>query len=259
MSLLNLLFASLLVNGIFFAVAAVLKTDVFTDITYSMSFILLTVLTFSGRSSYTVFHTAAAVSVIIWALRLGIYLFTRILFMKVDHRFDDKRDSFIKFGSFWILQAITVWIVFLPVYGILTTTTAGRNGYIFLLFGSLLFLKGLIIETAADSQKFIFKKNPDNKGKFISTGLWKYSRHPNYFGEILVWWGISLPGLSFFNDIEYLYFAGPVFITCMLLFVSGIPLLEKSWEEKWGKNPDFVEYRDKTHLLIPLPWEKRKK
>ncbi len=256
MTLLQMLLVSLAINGVFFIMAAFLRTDVFTDITYSLSFIVLAVMLWassSGRSPVQLFSIAA---VILWGLRLGSYLFNRILHIKVDHRFDDKRDNFVRFGSFWLLQAITVWVVLLPVYGIMSLDRIPDLELAFLLPGVLMFVLGLVIETAADFQKYRFKMKEENKGKFMSSGIWKYSRHPNYFGEMLVWWGIALPGIVLFEGAAWLYFIGPVFITLLLLFVSGIPLLEKSADRKWGTDPAYVRYKKTTSLLVPLPVRK---
>jgi len=256
MTLLQMLLVSLAINGVFFIIAAFLRTDVFTDITYSLSFVVLAVMlwaTSSGRSPVQLFTVAA---VILWGLRLGSYLFNRILHIKVDHRFDDKRDNFVRFGSFWLLQAVTVWVVMLPAYGIMSLERVPDLDPAFLLPGALVFLLGLVIETAADLQKYRFKMKEENKGKFMSTGIWKYSRHPNYFGEMLVWWGIALPGILLFEGAAWLYFLGPVFITLLLLFVSGIPLLEKSADKKWGTDPAYVRYKKTTSLLVPLPVRK---
>ncbi len=253
MNLIQMLLVSLAINGVFFIIAALLRTDVFTDITYSLSFIVLAILlalSSNGRSPVQMLSIAA---VVLWGLRLGSYLFNRILHIKVDHRFDDKRDNFVRFGSFWLLQAVTVWVVMLPVYGIVSARNASEIPFSFLVPGLLVFSLGLVIETVADFQKYRFKMNPKNKGSFMSSGIWKYSRHPNYFGEMLVWWGIALPGILLFEGFAWLYFLGPVFITLLLLFVSGIPLLEKSAEAKWGKDEAYIRYRRTTSLLMPLP------
>ena len=252
-TILYLFGASIALNGIFFIFAAVLKSDLFTDITYSLSFILLAVLLLISGHPVQTLPLTALVLVIIWALRLGGYLFRRILHIKVDHRFDEKRENLISFGSFWLLQALTVAIVML-LYGIVTTAHRAP-GLIPLIHVPLIILYciGLVIESVADWQKFRFKTKPESKNAFMRTGIWKYSRHPNYFGEILIWWSIGLMGAPLFTGLEWLYLIGPLFITLLLLFVSGIPLLEKSAEEKWGDDPDYRAYRDTTSILIPRP------
>ncbi len=253
MSLLYLLSISLAINGVFFVIAALLKTDAFTDITYSLTFIVLTTLLFLTSKTLSTAQVFAAGAVILWGIRLGGYLFYRILHIKVDHRFDDKRDSFVKFGSFWLLQAISVWVILLPVYGMFTATGGRAVPLAALIPGAIAFFAGLALETVADAQKYAFKSRPESKGEFMSTGVWRYSRHPNYFGEMLVWWGISFPGIALFRGLELLYFIGPVFITLLLLFVSGIPLLEREADRKWGERDDYREYKRRTSILVPLP------
>ena len=153
-------------------------------------------------------------------------------------------------------RPVTVWILLLPVYGITFSQKSFSEITIWFILGTLIFFKGLLIESVADNQKYFFKKNPENKGRFISTGLWKYSRHPNYFGEILVWWGITITCIPYFYGLDFLYFISPLVITLLLLYVTGIPLLEKSWNEKWGNDPGFVQYKKQTNILIPMPPKK---
>lgn len=257
MSIVQLLLVSLLINGAFFILAAILRTDVFTDITYSLSFIALAAILLLFTPTASLPGTIAAIAVILWAIRLGGYLFWRILHIKVDHRFDDKRDNFVRFGAFWLLQAISVWVIMLPVYGFFSAGKDTTLSPALLVPGLAVFLAGFILETVADAQKYAFKSKPESKGTFMSRGVWKYSRHPNYFGEMLVWWGISFPGVFLFRGFEFLYFIGPVFITMLLLFVSGIPLLEKEADRKWGERDDYREYKKRTSLLVPLPRGKR--
>jgi steroid 5-alpha reductase family enzyme len=261
MNLIYLLLLSLAINGVFFLVAAFLRTDVFTDITYSLTFIALTALLFAVVQGRAPVQILTAGAVIVWGLRLGGYLFYRILHIKVDHRFDDKRDSFVKFGSFWLLQAISVWVILLPVFGILSSGGSPALSPLALsplalIPGLALFIAGLALETIADAQKYAFKSRPESKGLFMSTGVWKYSRHPNYFGEMLVWWGISFPGIFLFRGASLFFFIGPLFITLLLLFVSGIPLLEKEADRKWGERDDYLAYKRRTSILVPLPRKK---
>jgi steroid 5-alpha reductase family enzyme len=110
-----------------------------------------------------------------------------------------------------------------------------------------------VVEAAADAQKSAFKANDANRGRFITTGLWRYSRHPNYFGEILVWWGLFVYAVPFLHGAAFAVVVGPVFITLLLLFVSGIPLLERSADEKYGDDPAYRDYKRRTSILVPLP------
>jgi len=256
MELFYLLALSVLINGVFFAIAALLRTDVFTDITYSLTFIALTALVLFFAPEWDPLRLLTAGAVFLWGLRLGGYLFYRILHIKVDHRFDDKRDSPVKFGLFWLLQAISVWVILLPVYGIISLPKGTNIDPALLVTGLVVFIAGLALEAIADAQKYAFKSKPESKGQFMSRGVWKYSRHPNYFGEMLVWWGIAFPGVFLFRGLALLYFVGPVYITLLLLFVSGIPPLEKEADRKWGDREDYREYKRRTSLLIPLPRRK---
>jgi steroid 5-alpha reductase family enzyme len=238
-----------IINSVFFIYAFIRKTDIVTDLSYSLSFLLTSTYLYVFYAEKLIVQTLLWLFVSLWALRLGAYLLSRIIKIKVDHRFDDKRDSFLKFGAFWLLQTIAVWIILLPV----TYTLAQRGVGVdlpLLIAGSMVWLVGLIYETIADWQKTTFKmKNPT---KLITSGLWKYSRHPNYFGELLVWWGIMLVILPYLKGWWYATVAGPIFITLLLLFVSGIPLLEKSWRDRYGAEAYFQKYIKHTSLIIPF-------
>jgi steroid 5-alpha reductase family enzyme len=243
--------ASLGVNAVFFAVAAIRKTDVVTDLSYSLSFALLA-LALPDVGAHKLVQLIAALMVLLWALRLGGYLFGRILRIKVDHRFDEMRDKPLVFARFWILQAISVAVIMLPVSYLLGRGSAPDFGP-WAIAGIAIWLVGLAIETVSDSQKSAFKGTEINRGRFISSGLWKYSRHPNYFGEMLVWWGLFVYAVPFLHGWAFATVLGPVFLTLLLLFVSGIPLLEKSAEKRYGDDPDYREYKRRTSILVPLP------
>lgn len=239
------------VNGAFFAVAAARKTDVVTDLSYSLTFAILAVaLVFTGAAKTT--QLVAALLVLLWAARLGGYLFRRILRMKVDHRFDGMREVPLRFARFWLLQAITVAVVMLPVTYLLDSETPPRFGT-WCFAGTAIWLIGFLVEAVADAQKSTFRAREENRGRFVTSGLWRYSRHPNYFGEILVWWGLFLYAIPFLHGAAFTVVAGPVFITLLLLYVSGIPLLERSADEKYGNDPAYREYKRRTSVLIPLP------
>lgn len=261
MNMFQLFLTSIAVNGVFFILAAILRTDVFTDITYSLTFAVLTVALLLTRGGNGLLPLLTGGAALVWAFRLGAYLFYRILHIKVDHRFDDKRGNPVSFGLFWLLQAVTVAVVMLPVYGLIslgTLASVSSLPAILLIPGLLLFATGLAFESVADTQKYRFKMKMENKGKFMSTGIWRFSRHPNYFGEMLVWWGIAFPGIFIFRGAQWLYFLGPLCITLLLLFVSGIPLLEKSADAKWGGDEAYRRYKRTTSLLVPLPVRKEK-
>jgi steroid 5-alpha reductase family enzyme len=239
------------VNAAFFLIAALRKTDVVTDLSYSLSFAVLALaLPFTGAR--TTVQLVASLLVLVWAARLGLYLFRRILRMKVDHRFDQMRDEPLRFARFWLLQTLAVVVVMLPVSYLLGRPDAPGFGP-WLIAGTALWLVGLAIETVADAQKSSFKERNSGPEPFITSGIWKYSRHPNYLGEILVWWALFLFAVPVLHGAAYAVVLGPLFITALLLFVSGIPLLERSADDKHGDNPAYREYKRRTSILVPLP------
>ena len=242
---------ALAVNGAFFAIAAARRTDVVTDLSYSLTFALLAVVLLPTGAAEPV-QLVASLLVVVWAVRLGAYLFRRIMRIKVDHRFDGMRDEPLRFARFWLLQAITVAIVMLPVTYLLDRDDPpGFGGWA--IAGVALWLVGLLVETVADAQKSAFRAREENRGRFIASGLWRYSRHPNYFGEMLVWWGLFLYAVPVLHGAAFAVVIGPVFITLLLLFVSGIPPLERSAAEKYGDDPAYREYKRRTSILVPLP------
>ena len=239
------------VNGAFFAVAAARRTDVVTDLSYSLTFATLAVaLAFTGGRDAV--QLVASLLVLLWALRLGGYLFRRILRMKVDHRFDGMRDKPLRFARFWLLQAVAVAVIMLPVSYLLDRSAAPGFGA-WAIAGAAVWLAGLLAESVADAQKSAFRARDENRGRFIASGLWRYSRHPNYFGEILVWWGLFLYAVPVLDGAAFAVVAGPVFTTLLLLFVSGIPPLERSADEKYGADPAYRDYKRRTSILVPLP------
>jgi steroid 5-alpha reductase family enzyme len=162
------------------------------------------------------------------------------------------RDDPLRFARFWLLQAITVAVVMLPVSYLLDREDPPGVGA-WAIAGACVWLAGFVLEALADAQKSAFKAKEENRGRFISSGLWSWSRHPNYFGEMLVWWGLFVYAVPVLHGAAFAVVAGPLFITVLLLFVSGIPPLERSADEKYGSDPAYVEYRRRTSILVPLP------
>lgn len=247
---------SVLLNLILFLFAYKNQSDKLTDISYSLSFIVLALLALSFAKQIDGYSAILFLMVVLWGIRIGAFLLLRILKVGKDKRFDTLRSSFVDFGKFWLAQAITAWVLMLPV-----TIGLFRGGSIgaLAIIGFGVWAVGLIIETIADLQKIKFRDNPKNKGKWIESGIWNYSRHPNYFGEILVWIGVylySFPGLSTYEKLICL--SSPLLISIVLLFVSGVPILEKNADIKWGNHKDYIDYKKRTSLLILLPKQKPK-
>ncbi len=248
------LLVSVLLQFIFGSLAILQKTDKYTDLTYSINFIILAIINFFLSNALPLPILLINSFVILWGLRLGTYLFIRISKIKKDDRFDQIRTNPLRFLMFWVFQAISVPVIMLPVTLSSASTTQKTSldnlQYLF----SFLWIAGFLIQTVADAQKYQFKNDPENKGRWIMTGLWKYSRHPNYFGELLMWWSIFLLALESIPSSQlFLAILGPIHISVLILFITGIPTLEKRYDEIYGTNKEFQNYKRRTSLLIPLP------
>lgn len=243
--------SSLLINLVLFLVAFRLQSDKLTDVSYALSFLVIAIASLLYANDYHVFNWIIFSMVVLWAARIGGFLLIRVLIVGKDHRFDKMRGSFVRFGKFWLGQAITAWVLMLPVSMALYN---GGNVSVGLLIGFGIWLVGLLIEAVADYQKLIFKLNAYNRNKWIQEGIWTYARHPNYFGEILVWLGIYVACFAALSPLERLVgLSSPVLISLLLLFVSGVPLLEKAADERWGTQTSYQKYKSRTRLVIPLP------
>jgi len=242
---------SLFVNMVLFVIAYCLKTDKLTDISYALCFAIIAVACLF-QLPLTPYRIVLAAMVVVWALRLGGFLLLRIWMAGKDHRFDAIRNNFWSFGKFWVSQGFSVWII------LLSTMLALRYehrafGWVAIL-GCAVWLAGLLIESFADAQKFLFSLHKENRTTWIKSGLWRYSRHPNYFGEITVWVGVLLFCCAALPELEIVVGAiSPLFIAALLLFVSGIPILEKKADERWGNQTAYQKYKRSTSVLIPWP------
>jgi steroid 5-alpha reductase family enzyme len=249
-----LLAISLIINLTGFLIAYRFKSDKLTDFSYGATFFVLALVAFLKISQrpYKLSKWILLAMVCAWAARLAVFLLLRILKNKKDKRFDGVRESFWKFGQFWLFQGITAWIILLPTLLFFSNPgqTIGWLGYIgFITWGS-----GLAVETVADYQKFTFNSKATNKGRWIASGLWRLSRHPNYFGEILNWVGVYLFTFDALNTNQrWGGVVSPLFIAFLLIFITGIPKLEKYADGKWGSDPSYQAYKKRTSILIPLP------
>ncbi|CAN8075126.1 unnamed protein product [Agarophyton chilense] len=236
----------------FFLVTYALRFDKLTDFAGTTNFILLAIITLTVGGAYNPRQIVLSTCVFAWGTRLCAFLLYRIILWGEDRRFDDKRDNLAKLAAFWSLQAVWVWTVSLSITIVNSKpVSASLNGRDYV--GWAIFAFAAILEAVADQQKLIFKNKPESKGRWTDYGVWKWSRHPNFFAEMLVWWGLFISATNDLDGAEYAAIASPIFITLLLLFVSGIPILEKSWAEKYGNKPGYLEWKDKTSVLIPIP------
>ena len=245
-----------IIQWLAFIPAFILQTEKFFDITGSITYIIVTLLAvlLGGRGDWRAFLLLALV--VVWAARLGSFLFKRIHRSGKDERFDDIKPSFARFLMTWTLQGL--WVSFTLAAALAAITSQVKKGLdAFALAGLLVWIAGFAIEAVADQQKNAFRANPDNKGRFIRNGLWAWSRHPNYFGEIVLWVGVAVIALPVLRGWQWLTLISPVFVFFLLTRVSGIPMLEKRADEKWGGQPDYEAYKAGTSILVPLPSRKK--
>jgi steroid 5-alpha reductase family enzyme len=242
-----------LIQWLAFIPAYLMQTEKFYDLTGSITYISVIGVAVC-YSRYSVDLDARSILlaalVILWALRLGTFLFTRIKKAGKDDRFDEIKPSFIRFLNAWTIQGL--WVTFTAAAALVAITTATRKGLDgFAVIGFLVWVFGFAIEVIADAQKSRFNANLENKGKFIRTGLWSRSRHPNYFGEIVLWIGIAIIAIPVLQGWQWVAMISPLFVTLLLTRVSGVPLLEKKADKKWGGQEDYETYKKNTPVLIP--------
>jgi len=236
-----------------FVVAYIRQSEKAFDITGSITYVTV------STSAVLLVPQAGDVSVLllalilIWATRLGTFLFLRIQKAGKDERFDEIKRSFIRFLNTWTLQGLWVTLTAAAALAAITATKQ-RDFDIFALLGFLVWVFGFVFEVMADIQKSRFRANPVNRGSFISTGLWGRSRHPNYFGEILLWIGVAIIAAPSLRGWQWITMISPVFVALLLSRVSGVPILEKRADTKWGGRDEYEEYKRNTPVLIPRLW-----
>jgi len=239
-----------LINWLMFIPAYIFQTEKFYDLTGSFTYI--TVATTAFILSDAVDHRSMLLLglVVIWASRLGSFLLRRILRDGKDDRFDKIKPNFLRFLNAWTIQALWVTLTAIPVFIAITTTQRKEIGVVAMV-GLIIWLIGFAIEVIADNQKTQFRKDPANKEKFIQSGLWARSRHPNYFGEIVLWIGVTIIAAPVFQGWQWIALISPIFVTLLLTRVSGVPLLEAKAKKKWGGQADYEAYKKNTPVLIP--------
>jgi len=227
------------------------RTEKFFDLTGSLTYLTVTALAVLMSPVKDFRSLILLVLVTIWALRLGIFLFTRIKKAGEDRRFRELKTSFPKFLMTWTLQGL--WVTFSLAAALAVITSDVRVGFdAFAVIGIIIWIIGFSFEAVADRQKSAFKEDSSNKDKFINTGLWSLSRHPNYFGEIILWVGIAVIALPVLSGWQWVTLISPVFVTILLTKISGVPMLEKRADEQWGGQPDYEAYKTNTSVLIPM-------
>ena len=249
----NAVFLAFAIQWIAFIPAYIFQTEKFYDLTGSLTYLLVIWYSLTLSSDqFTNLNGANIVIVLLislWAIRLGSFLFMRIHHDGEDKRFRSIKPSASQFFMTWTLQGL--WVSLCSMCAL--TAISSNTGIVtnaFFYIGLALFIIGFATEVMADMEKSAFKANQENKDKFITTGLWARSRHPNYFGEIVLWTGIAVMSFSSLEGLQYLTLISPIFTYLLLVYVSGVRMLEARGDLKWGDDPAYQEYKKKTPVLF---------
>ena len=233
-----------------FIPAYIFQTEHYFDLIGSISYVATVALAVLLVPSMDLRALVVGTAVCVWAVRLGSFLFARVKRAGQDRRFTHIKPLFFRFLFTWTLGGTWVFITMAAGLAAMTSQTRVPIDSFFIL-GALLWIVGFTIEVVADRQKTAFRKDPANAEKFITTGLWSLSRHPNYFGEILLWIGIAVVSLPVLEGWQWVTLVSPVFVGFLLLKISGVPLLENLADARWGDDPAYKEYKARTPTLVP--------
>lgn len=242
--------AAFIVQWIAFVPANLLSTERFFDAVGAATFLSVTGLALATAESLDVRAVVIGTLVGVWALRLGVFLAVRVHRAGGDRRFDTIKPDFAVFLMTWTLQAVWVVVSLGPALVAITSTSrVPADG--FLVAGVVLWVAGFVGEVVADEQKRRFRQRPENAGRFIATGLWSWSQHPNYFGEIVLWCGIAVAAFPVLRGWQYATLVSPVFVWLLLTRISGVRMLDAAARRRWNDDPAYAGYRARTPTLIP--------
>ena len=239
---------SFFLHFLIFIPSNLFKTEKFYDMTGTISFVSVSTYAYFSSSNLSLRADILFFIILIWTLRLGFFLFYRILKAGEDQRFSELKQKTLSFIVPWTLSAMWVFVTAAPALLAIGSPKI-INIDIYLIIGLCLWIFGFVIENIADYQKIKFNKT--SNGKFINIGLWSISRHPNYFGEIVLWLGVSIISFPALSQLQYIALFSPIFVYLLLTRISGINLLEERAEIKWADNQDYQDYKNSTPILIP--------
>jgi len=245
-----ILIIAVLLQVIFFIPSFLLKTEKYYDLVGSLTYIATVSLAYFSVENKTMIDSIIYFYVMVWALRLGIYLFRRVRNDGKDVRFEKAKRHFFWFLQYWMGQAL--WVSLTACAAIIAILSPEEDTLpVLAMVGMALWLSGFAIESISDYQKRVFRKENNPSKSFIHTGLWARSRHPNYFGEITLWTGIAVIALNTLNGIEYVTLISPVFVYILLTRMSGVNLLERIADERYGHLEEYQRYKRNTPVLVP--------
>ena len=240
-----------LINWVVYVPSAIARTERYYDLTGSITYLTVMAVAVALSDDLDARAWLVAAMVGIWSLRLGTFLFRRVR-LSGDSRFDEIKGDRLRFFMTWTLQGLWVLLTAAAALAIITGTRRAPIGVIGGI-GILVWLVGFAIEVSADRQKSKFKQDLANEGRFIQSGLWAWSRHPNYFGEITLWTGVAVLAIPVLSGWRWITLISPIFVYLLITRVSGVPMLEKRADERWGDEPEYQRYRATTPVLVPRP------
>ena len=244
-----------LVHWLVFIPSWTYQTEHYFDLTGSIAYLSALAVVAALHPSLDTRGLVLCLLIAIWSIRLGSFLFARVKRAGNDSRFDLIKINFFRFLLTWTLSG--TWVYVTMAAGLAAaTSTESIDPDAFFVAGFALWLAGFAFEVTADTQKTRFRADPANEGKFISGGLWSISRHPNYFGEIVLWIGIAVIAFPALSGWQFVTLISPVFVIFLLTRVSGINMLERAGKQRWGDNPDYQAYLDSTPALLPFVGKK---
>lgn len=240
------------INWLVFIPAYAQQTEHYFDLTGSITYISITLFALYAAGLDEPRTLILGGMVLIWAARLGSFLFARVKNDGKDARFDELKPNFFRFLNVWTIQGL--WVLFTMSTALAAMTSAATAPIgVYAIVGTLVWVIGFAFEAIADAQKRVWRRDPANKGGFIDTGLWSLSQHPNYFGEITLWLGVAIVAFPALSGWQYVCLISPVFVYLLLTKVSGIPLLDKQAEVRFKGNQAYADYCAKTSVLFPRP------
>ena len=241
-----------MLQWIIFIPSYVYQTEHYYDLTGSMTYITAILLVTLFSQEINLRDVLICSLILIWASRLGLFLSRRVKNAGEDKRFKHIKPNFYQFLMAWTIQGL--WVLITAGMAFAALSSQKEIGIdAFAVTGGIIWLLGFVIEVLSDQQKSKFKNNPENADKFIQSGLWSWSRHPNYFGEIVLWIGIAIIAFPVIEGWQYVALISPIFVIFLLTMVSGVNLLERQGMQKWGHEEDYLNYLKRTSSLIPLP------
>ncbi|GAA3029588.1 DUF1295 domain-containing protein [Microbacterium dextranolyticum] len=248
--------AAFLIQIVAYVPAVLLRTERFFDLTGGLTFAVVTAALLAAVSPAGARAWLLTAMVVVWGVRLSVFLFVRVRAQGSDGRFDEIKTHPLVFLRVWIMQGLWVVVTASAAWvGITQTPDAAQTAQPavdgWMIAGGVVWLVGIVLEIVADAQKARFRGDPANAGRFIDSGVWAWSRHPNYLGEILVWIGVAIVALPVAVGWQWVAVLSPVFVVLLLTRVSGIPLLERRADARWGEDPSYLAYKARTAVLVP--------